>query len=228
MRAIRHLERWNNDFEDIIKKSYFFFKSGRLWILSVIFFSSKLTTHLRLNNWNFAILQCPICNFLKNKTFAKHIFKIFFDFFFENELNFNRLFFQVLKNCQNYCLNFFRIFFFRNFFLRKFFSKNFVWRKFFFSQKYFCEDFFHNIFGNFFCIWCLRNNVFCEIFYSKLCLLRIFLLCNFSVRKKKFYIFFAIFFSDEREYQIWKCFCSEKSQIFSDRTFGFLYSLLGK
>ena len=40
---------------------------------------------------------------------------------------------------------------------------------------------------------------------------------------KKIVNFFCdFFFSDEREYQIWKCFFSEKSKIFSDRTFGFL------
>ena len=40
----------------------------------------------------------------------------------------------------------------------------------------------------------MRNNVFCEIFYSKFSLLRIFLFCNFGVRKKNCK-FFAIFFS---------------------------------
>ena len=79
--------------------------------------------------------------------------------------------------------NFYK-FFSTNFFLVKIFFIEFFWRKFFFSQKYFCEDFFHNIFANSFCIWCLRKNVFCEVFYLKFCLLRIFLFCNFGVRKK--------------------------------------------
>ena len=95
---------------------------------------------------------------------------------------------------------FFRqIFFYENFFLQiffwwKFLLSNFLWRKFFFSQKYFCEDFFHNIFANFFCIWCLRNNIFCEIFYSNFCLLRIFSFCNFGLRKKNCKLFLQFFF----------------------------------
>ena len=107
--------------------------------------------------------------FFKYKKIAKIIFKIFFEFFLQT-------------------------FFSTNFFLVKIFLLNFFWRKFFFSQKYFCEDFFHNIFANFFCISCLRNNVFCEIFYSKFCLLRVFLFCNFGVRKKNCTFFLRFFF----------------------------------
>ena len=74
----------------------------------------------------------------------------------------------------------------------KIFLIEFFLTKIFLFTKIFLRRFFHNIFANFFCIWCLRNNVFCEIFYSKFCLLRILLFLNFGVRKKK--LFFAIFF----------------------------------
>ena len=154
--------------------------------------------------------------FFGSKKFAKIIFKIFF---FSKLTEFQPNFFLIKIIFKI----FFEFFFLKNFFIE------FFWRKFFFSQKYFCEDFFHNILANFFCIWCLRNNVFCEIIYSKFCLLRIFLCCNFGVRKKNCKIFLRFFFSDEREYQIWKCFFSEKKVKFSLIVLlGFLYSLLGK
>ena len=135
---------------------------------------------------------------------------------------------------------FFSNFFLRNVFCTKiisykffFFGENFNYRIFFgenfFSQKYFCEDFFHNIFAHFFCIWCLRNNVFCGIFYSKFCLLRFFLFCNFGVGKKNYTFFFRFFFSAMNVNNKFENFSLlKKSKIFSDRTFGFLYSLLGK
>ena len=89
-------------------------------------------------------------------------------------------------------------FFSTNFFLWKFFLSNFFWRNFFFSQEYF------------FCIWCLRNNVFYEIFYLKFCLLQIFCFVILVYGKKIVIFFCHFFFSDEPEYQIWKCFFSEK------------------
>ena len=145
--------------------------------------------------------------FFKNKQFPKIIFKIFFDFFFSK---INRFFFSNIKKFPKLILKFFSNFFFRKFFfpilfpttffLSKIFFIEFFWRKYFlsnffgeifvFSQKFFCKDIFHNIFTNFFCIRCLRNNVFREIFYSKFCLLRIFMFCNFGVRKKIFLRFF--------------------------------------
>ena len=104
-------------------------------------------------------------------------------------------FYSNIKKGQIY-FEFFSNFFFEQIFSYKFFfGENLFHKIFFFSQKYFCEDFFHNIIANFFCIWCLRNNVCCEIFYSKFCLLRIFLFCYSGVRKKKLEISFAIFFS---------------------------------
>ena len=121
--------------------------------------------------------------FSKIIKFAKIIFKIFFDFFFRKLTEFQLNFFSNIKKLPKLFLNFFRIIFsklfYENFFLQIFFGENFFyriffWRKFFFLQKYFCEDFFHNIFANFFCFWCLWNNVFCEIFYSKFWLLPFF------------------------------------------------------
>ena len=129
------------------------------------------------------------------------MFSNFCIFFFENEPKFNRIFFSNIKKFARIIFKkFFEFFFSTNFFFYKFFLvkifiMNFSWQKFFFLQKYFCENFFHIIFANLFCILCLRNNVFCEIFYSKFRLLRIFLFCNFGLRKKKLQIFFAIFFS---------------------------------
>ena len=157
--------------------------------------------------------------FFKNKRIAKIIFKIFSVFFSKTNRISTEFFFKYKKIAKIIFKIFSKFFFFRkffstNFFLWKFLLSNFFWRTFFFSQKYFCENFFHNIFANFFCIWCLQNNVFCEIFYSKFCLLRIFLFCNFGVQKKKceffFCIFSAIFDFREREYQIWKFFFPEK------------------
>ena len=119
--------------------------------------------------------------------------KLFSKFFFsKNNQILTEFFFKYKKIAKIIFKIFLKNFSYGNFFLQiffwwKFFLSNFFWRKFFFSQKYFFEDFFHNIFANFFCIWCLLNNVFCEIFYSKFCLLRIFLCCNFE-------IFFPIFF----------------------------------
>ena len=123
--------------------------------------------------------------FFKNKNIAKIIFKIFSIFFSKINRIPTEFFFKYEKISKIIFKILFEFFFSENFFYEHFFLEIFFWWKFFFSQKYFCEDFFHNIFTNFFCIWCLRNNVYCENFYSKLCLLRIFLFCNFGVWKKK-------------------------------------------
>ena len=123
--------------------------------------------------------------------------------FFSKITEFQPNFFSNIKKLPKLLLTFFSIFFPKNFFMDIFFYKcyfgeNFVieffWRKFVFSQNYLCEDFFHNIFANFVWIWCLRNNVFCRMFYSKLCLLRIFLFCNFGVRKNNCQFFLRFFF----------------------------------
>ena len=102
-------------------------------------------------------------NFYRTIFFMKIFFEQFFLWKFFSKNLFYENFFCPMK------------FFFVNVFvfLRKIFYIEFFGRKFFFSQKYF------------FCIWRLWNNVLCEIFYSKFCLLRIFLFCNFGVRKKK-------------------------------------------
>ena len=113
---------------------------------------------------------------------CKNYFQIYSDFFFFRKLTeFQPNFFSNIKKSPKLFLKFFSNFFlfekffsikiFFNFFFRKvFFSwqfllSNFLWRKFFFSQKYFCDDFFNNIFGNFLCIWYLRNFAYCEFFY---------------------------------------------------------------
>ena len=92
-----------------------------------------------------------------------------------------------------YILGNFYKFFSTNFFLVKIFFIEFFLAKAFPFTKIFLRRFFHNIFANSFCIWCLRNNVFCEIFYLKFCLLRIFLFCNFCVRKKNCKFFLRFF-----------------------------------
>ena len=124
--------------------------------------------------------------FFKNKKIAKIIFKMFLLFFSKIDRISTEFSFKYKKIAKI-------IFLFTKIFLRRFF------------KKYFRE------FPSY-----LRNDVFCEIFYSKFCLLRIFLFCNFGVRKrkigKKIYNFF---FSSECEYQIWKCFFSEKKVKFS-------------
>ena len=96
------------------------------------------------------------------------------------------------------------------FFWWKSLLSNFFCRKFFFSQKYFCEDFF-TIFSRIYFVFDV-----CEIMYLAKFFIRNFAYCEFFrfailVYRKKIVNFFCDFcFSDEREYQIWKCFFSEK------------------
>ena len=155
--------------------------------------------------------------FFKYKKIAKIIFKIFFEIFFLEKFFLRKFvsnfFFEKFFSRKVFATNFF--------FCWKFLLWNFFWWKFFFSQKYFCEDCFHNIFANFFCIWCLRNNVFCGIL--------LFVLQFWCMEKKNKKIFFAIFFSATNVNTKFENFSfPKKSKIFSDRTFGFLYSLLRK
>ena len=134
------------------------------------------------------------------------------------------------RNCwRNIVKIIFKIFF--NFFFRKIsFAKIFL-------SNFFCENF--SFYKNtsakiFFTIFSRISFVFdvCEIMYFAKLFIRNFAHCDFLCfailvyGKKNFFCDF--FFSDEREYQIWKCLFSDKRKIFSDRTFGFLYSLLGK
>ena len=152
-------------------------------------FQPKITEINRNFNWQFSILWL-----VHWPTFFSEIFKIFLDFSFETNRISTEFFSEYKKISKIIFKIFFEFFFSKNFFYEnlflpiffwwKFCLSNFFWRKFFFSQKYF------------FCIWCLRDNVFCEIFYLKFCLLRIF--C------------FAILVYGNTKYQIWKCFFSEK------------------
>ena len=145
----------------------------KMWIRSAIILNRpwyNLGKIIRLRISIFFIFRKLTEFFFKYEKIAKVIFKMF-RFFFSNKIFYEHFFFG------------------ENFFIEFFLAKIF------FSQKYFSEDFFHNIFSNFFCIWYLRNNVFCEIFYSEFCLLRIFLFCNFSVRKKNCKCFLRFFFS---------------------------------
>ena len=136
--------------------------------------------------------------------------------------NFFRIFFS--KNF--FTKIFFEFFFFEKFFLRKLFSTNC------FLVKIFIIEFF--LAKIVFTIFSRMSFVFdvCEIMYVAKNFIR-----NFAFREyfcfkilvygKKIVNFFCdFFFNDEREYQIWKCFFSEKSKIFSDHTLKFLYLLI--
>ena len=132
------------------------------------------------------------------------LFATFFSIFFRKLTEFQPNFFSSIKKLPKLFLKFFSNFFFSKNFFYEFFSTNFFlvkiffivffWRKFFFSQKYFCEIFFHIIFANFFCIWYLQNNVFCEIFYSKFCLLQIVCFAILVYGKKNVNFFCDFFF----------------------------------
>ena len=151
--------------------------------------------------------------FEKKIFFSKNFFslKILFWWKFFLVINFISKNFY-LKNffSKNFYLNNFfwwKFFLVQIFFWWTFFLSNFFWWKFFFLQKYFCEEFL-TIFSRISYVFRICEiNLFCEIFYSKFCL-RIFLFCNISAKIVNFFAIF--FFSDEREYQIWKCFFSGK------------------
>ena len=150
-------------------------------------------------------------------------------FFFENQPNCNRIFFEIHKNCQHYFNNFFRIFFFekfsfgQNFYYRIFFGENFV------VHKNISAKIFFTIFSRI----CFVFDV-CGIMYFAKFFIRNFAYCEFFcfailMYDKKIVNFFCVFFSAMNVNTKFKNVSFlKKSKIFSDRTFGFLYSLLGK
>ena len=109
-----------------------------------------------------------------------------------DHMNFGISFRKFVFFTKFYGIFFMKICIHKFFFLVKIVIIEFFLSKIFLFTKIFLRRFFHNIFANLFCIWCLRNNVFGEIFYSKFCLLRIFSFCNFGVQKKncKFFLRF--------------------------------------
>ena len=184
----------------------------------------------------FYLLISELTDFdFKDKKNCKNYFPNFVDFFFRKLTEFQPIFFLNIKKLPKL---FKKIFFFEKFFLRNFLSTNFFlvkifiieffWRRFFFSHKYFCENFYHSIFANFFCIRCVHNNVFCEIFHSKFWLLRIFRFAILAYGKKIVNFFCGFFLAINVNTKFKKLSFLKKSEISSDRTFGFLYSLLGK
>ena len=169
--------------------------------------------------------------------------KFFFNFRFFSKINWisTDFFFKYKTNCQNFFLNFFRIFFSKIFFYKfffwwKFFLSNFFRRKLFFTtiffyKFFFGDNFFYRIFFGenfsfhknisakiFFTIFWRIPFVFdvCEIKYFAKFFIRNFAYCDFfrfanlMYGKKIVNFFWDFFFSDKREYQIWKCFFSEK------------------
>ena len=153
--------------------------------------------------------------FFKNKKISKIIFKIFFDFFFFRKLTeFQLNFLSNIKKLPKLFLQFFSIFFSKNFFYVNFFLQIFFLVKIFISNFFFWENFFFH-----------RNISFVfdvsEIFYSKFCLLRI---CCFAILVYGKFLFSAMNVNTK----FGNVSFLKKSKIFSDRTFGFLYSLLRK
>ena len=132
----------------------------------------------------------------------------------------NRIFFKY-KNVSEIIFKIVSNFFFEKFFLRKLFSSNFVFVKIFIIEYFFGENcsFQKNISAKiFFTTFSWISFVFdvCEIMYFAKFFIRNFAYCEFFcfvilVYGKKIVHFFCdFFFSNEREYQIWKCFFSEK------------------
>ena len=128
----------------------------------------------------------------------------------------------------------FRIFFFRTIFFSNFFLVKIFSYRIFFGENL---SFYKNISAKiFFTIFLRIYFVFdvCEIMYfEKFCIGNFayweFYCFAILVHGKKMYTFFAIFFSAMNvNTKFENVFFLKKSKIFSDRTFGFLYSLLGK
>ena len=131
------------------------------------------------------------------------------------------------------------MFFFQKLFLRKFcstiffFSESFYYRIFFGGNFFFYKNIPAKIF---FTIFSRISFVFdvCEIMYVAKKFIRNFAYCKFFcfailVNGQKIVNFFAMFFSAMNVNTKFENFSFLiKSKIFSDRTFGFLYSLLGK
>ena len=180
------------------------------------------------------------------KKLPKLFFKFFSNFFFRKIFS-TKIFSKNLFLKNFFYANFFlkvfllKNFFYENFFLQiffwwNFFSTNFFLVKFFFYRIFFGENFsFHkNISAKiFFTIFPRIYFVFvvCEIMYFANFFIRNFAYCefslfgNFGVRKKKLLIFFRFFFSAMNvNTKFENVSFLKKSKIFSDRTFGFLYS----
>ena len=133
--------------------------------------------------------------FFKITKFQK-LFSKLFRFFFSKINRISIEFFFKYKKIAKIILKFFvEFFFFKKICTNIFFYKFFFWWKFLVSNFSFHKNISAKIF---FTIFSRISFVFdvCEILYSKFCLLRFFLFCNFGVRGKNF------FFSDERECQI--------------------------
>ena len=171
------------------------------WQVVKPMFQPKITEINRYFNRQFSIfwlVNWPTFNrlFFQNKKIARIIFKIL-SIFFSKINRISTEFFFKYKKIDKLIFKiflfrkiFFTKIFFEFFFFRKFFFTNIVFYKFFFGEHFYDRIFFgenlpfhknisvkivFTIFSRiFFSIWCLRNNVFCEIFYSKFYLLRIF------------------------------------------------------
>ena len=192
--------------------------------------------------------------FFKYKKIATIIFKKFFEFFFvanffSTNCLYEHFFLQIVFTkifstnffYENFYLQiFFRDIFFYKFFLRKFFSSNFFLVKIFLIQFFSGEnDSFHKnisvkIFSTIFSRISFVFDV-CEIMYFPKFFIRNFAYCEFvrfailMYGKKNCKFFLRFFFSAmNANTKFENCSFLKKSKIFSDRTFGFLYSLLGK
>ena len=185
---------WKHSFYEYFFRKIFFYK---------FFFGENFSFH---KNISFVFDVCGIMYFAK----------FFVQFFF---LKINRILTDFFSNIKKLPKLFVK--FFSNFFLRKFFSTNFFLVEIFFIEFFLAKIFFFhkNISAKiFFTIFSRISFVFdvCEIIYFAKFFIRNFAYCEFfcfailSYGKKIVNFFCDFFFSDERKYQVWKFFFSEK------------------
>ena len=213
-----------NFFSNIKKLPQLFLKNFSNFFLSQIFFLQIVFT-------NIFFYKLFLRKFFLQIFFTKiFIYKFFLGTFFSTNFFYENFYLQI----------FFRDIFFYKFFLRKFFSSNFFLVKIFLIQFFSGEnDSFHKnisvkIFSTIFSRISFVFDV-CEIMYFPKFFIRNFAYCEFvrfailMYGKKNCKFFLRFFFSAmNANTKFENCSFLKKSKIFSDRTFGFLYSLLGK
>ena len=124
-------------------------------------------------------------------------------------------------------------FFYENFFLEIFFLVkiliiNFFLAKIFLFTKIFLRRFFSQYFREFLLYLMFAEQCILRNFLFEILLVANFFVLQFWCAEKKLYIFLRFFFQQWTWIPNLKMCLLKKSKIFSDRTFGFLYSLLGK
>ena len=129
--------------------------------ISFVFDVCEIMYFAKFFIWNFAYFEffcfaiLVLTDFFPKIKHLRKLFSKFFSIFFSKINRISTDFFSNMKKIDKIII--------LEFLNYKFFSKFFD--EIFFFPKIFLRRFFRNNFGNFFCIRCLRNNVFSEIFY---------------------------------------------------------------